>query len=307
MYFEKVDSILMSEKKLPVLIVAYCRVSQISKLLETLQKENRRVYIAIDKAPQELFNQNKLVIDCAISFKSKLDLKIRLNEVQAGVKFGVGNAIDWVFEFEESCIILEDDCDITIESLDYLDQMSKYLGEKIALISADSPWFPYEKNINTLSVFPLIWGWTTNRFQWTKLRSLIGGKIPWRGIFITIIKNPNLVVPILFFLAAQIRVKKGRLQAWDCSVALYMLLENMKCIIPNVRLVENVGNDEFAHHTHDFNDVNRSHKLESRLVSLDFSTSKANERHTSTVIRKRIYKMKWFHAFSPIKALLRLQ
>jgi hypothetical protein len=104
------------------------------------------------------------------------------------------------------------------------------------------------------------------------------------------------------FLAAQIQVKKGKLQAWDCSVALGMLLDNLTCIIPNVRLVNNLGNDEFAHHTTNQTAITRKPIDKPGKVSTILSSSAHMKNKTNKVIREELYRMKWKHLLSPVKA-----
>ena len=295
----------MTTSNLPILIVAYCRAARLEELLRNLQGERRRIYVAIDKAPKNLRDQNNEVIAIAEEFRGRLDLRLQINDQQAGVKFGVPYAVDWIFQFEESCIILEDDCEVPKTALTYFDEMSIYLGGNIALISGDSPWSSGEIWQSTLCDFPLIWGWATNRVQWTKLRELVGGPIPWTTIFCTVLRKPKSILPISYFLAAQIRVKRNNLQAWDCSVALGMLLQNLKCIIPNVRIVENFGSDEFAHHTVSTSDINRSQPSNVNLVSSKLNTQSNALNLTNKAVRKRVYKMKRIHLLSPLKALLK--
>ena len=293
----------MELKKLPILVVAYCRAARLEQTLSSLIQEKRKIYIAIDKAPESLSNQNQSVIDCAESFRSQLDLEIHINSRQFGVMFGVPTAVDWVLKREDSCIVLEDDCTISAEALKYFDSMAEKLTGNIALISGDSPWSAGQIQTSTLSDYPLIWGWATNRFQWSRLRILIGGDIPWKIIVRQILKNPLKVLPIAYFLAAQIRVRKGIVKAWDCSVALSMLLQNLTCVIPNERLISNVGNDEFAHHTFTNAAIFRNQNVHPGSVSTLLIDSVQMKHTTNRIIIQNVYEMKMRHLLSPIKAI----
>ena len=121
---------------------------------------------------------------------------------------------------------------------------------------------------------------------------------------VALVRKPTKILSINYFLAAQIRVKHGQLQAWDCSVALKMLTANLKCIIPNVRIIENLGDDEFAHHTFKNIDLNRRRIENVTQVSTMFRRDLLSETATNKAIRERIYNMKMRQVFSPIKALL---
>lgn len=297
------DSILLNPRKLPVLIVAYCRAYNLKNLLEGLMNTDRRVYVVIDGASERFKKENQDVIQCARSYEEKLDLTIHINEFQAGVKMGVPTAIDFVLGMEEDCIILEDDCTLTSQALEYFDEMNLYLGKNISLISGDSPWSSGEMSVSTISNYPLIWGWATNRAQWKKLKIYVNGEVPWLQVAVAAIKYPHKVMPLAFFLSAQIKVKREKLQAWDCSVALGMLVQNLKCIVPNSNLVVNIGNDEFAHHTLDHNSLHKAITQNGNRVTKEISFSELLGKETDKAIATRVYSMRWRHILSPIKAL----
>ena len=261
--------------------------------------------MVIDKATDRFVKENKEVISCAKSFERKLNLRIRVNEKQSGVKLGVPNAVEYVLTEEYACIVLEDDCLVDNSELTFFDSMAPNLKENICLVTGDSPWFENEIDVNTVSTYPLIWGWVTNRPQWDKVKIFIDQPVPWIAALRTLCKKPNLAIPIAFFLATQIRIEKENLQAWDCSLALSMILQDLKCIIPSRRITSNIGNDEFAHHTLNEKSVRLKSVSTENKITDHVSYEERHERITNTAIRKRIYQMKWFHLMSPIKALLR--
>jgi hypothetical protein len=298
------DSIAFLSKKLPILVVAYCRSDKLRQILNGLIAQERKVYVVIDRAPENLIAENNEVISCAESFRKSLDLTIKVNEKSVGVKLGVPRAIDFALSLEEACIIIEDDCIINVNALDYFDAMINHLGNSIALVSGDSPWEEFEVAENRISSFPLIWGWATSRSQWGKLKIFIDGEIPWAQAGKRVVLNPSLLPSIGYFLAAHIRVRRGKLQAWDCSVALGMLLQNLKAIIPNVGVVINAGSDLYAHHTFNSKTTYRNFDF-SRYPASELSMNKLLAQETDLAIRKRIYGMKWIHSLSPLKALFR--
>jgi hypothetical protein len=298
------NSIGPNPEKLPVLVVAFCRSRNLYEILNSLIGEDRRVYVVIDKATDRFVKENKEVISCAKSFEDKLNLRIRVNEENAGVKMGVPNAVEYVLTEEFSCIVLEDDCLADNLALNFFDSMATNLKENICLVTGDSPWFKDEVDVNTVSTYPLIWGWATNRPQWNKLKIFVNQPAPWKVAFKTLCRKPNLAIPIAFFLASQIRIEKEKLQAWDCSLALSMILQDLKCIIPSTRLTSNIGNDEFAHHTLSQKSVRTETVSMGRRITERVSYEEKLEHITDAAIQKRIYKMKWFHLMSPLKALI---
>ncbi len=290
--------------KLPILIVAYCRANRIKNLLELLQNDGRKVYVAIDKAPPEFAKENEEVKACVEGFREKLPLTIKINEVQAGVKLGVPRAVDWVLSLEEACIVIEDDCVPTIDSLEFFDEMTNCLVDNVVIVSGDSPWETNECKDLTLSSFPLIWGWSTNRNQWKKVNGYIETQAAWAEVLFELIRSPSKMIPLAYFFAAHIRVRKGQLQAWDCSIALRMLVKDLKCLVPNIRLINNLGNDEYAHHTKTEKEVIRGFDEELDFISKRLNKSPEASRITDKIIKGRIYNMSTRHLLSPLKALI---
>ena len=138
----------------------------------------------------------------------------------------------------------------------------------------------------------------------TRLDRIAEGQEPWKQVLQSAAKKPRKILSITYFLSAQIKVRRGQLQAWDCSVALNMLLVNLKCITPNVRIIENVGDDEFAHHTFDNIDLARGRIENIAAASTVLRNDLESEKATNKAIRQRIYNMKMRQVFSPMKALL---
>jgi hypothetical protein len=117
---------------------------------------------------------------------------------------------------------------------------------------ATSPW-SYGSQVHSfnsvaLSNYPLIWGWSTNKTNWGKISKLINRPTPHSRIIFSMFRRPMKALAISFFYAAVIRVNRGKLAAWDCPVALEMLLSNYKSIVSNVTLIENSGNDDMGSH-----------------------------------------------------------
>ena len=96
--------------KAPVLLIGFKRSSLASRVAEEISKSGgRRIYVALD-GPRS----DSEVPDCEKTYKM---LKEALPEAifnRSDINMGCGRrvrtAIDWVFEFEQSIIVLEDDC-----------------------------------------------------------------------------------------------------------------------------------------------------------------------------------------------------
>ena len=102
-----------------------------------------------------------------------------------------------------------------------------------------------------------------------------------------------------------IRVKRRSVKAWDSHVALSMLINGKKALIPNVTMVTNTGNDLVASNTIKVGSNSEIFRTSSNLKpSSTVSFSKSDTELTDLKIETSIYFMKKRHFFSPIKAKL---
>ena len=107
-----------------------------------------------------------------------------------------------------------------------------------------------------------------------------------------------------FFLASEIRVRKGKLDAWDSSLALFMLVNKYISVIPNESCITNVGSDQFASHTKLVTDTELIASPSERIPSTKIDVSLTSMQEIDKRIEKNIYNMKLKQLFSPLKATL---
>ena len=282
-------------------------------LLETFIESNRRIFIFIDRAIEPHLELNREVFNVAQKFRSKLNIEINWTKTHQGVAHGVPAALDWAFSYVDKLIILEDDCFPNRFSLEFFENQVLNIGKKsIVMASASSPWTRYTEFKGpiplTLSSHPLIWGWSTNKSSWTKIKILINSKTPHFRVLKCILANPRKTREICFFYAAVIRVNRKKLDAWDSPVALEMLLNDYKAIISNVNLIENSGQDDIAsHYSNPDMLLNQivSTSVE-RLASEHLDISEFWSDKVDTEIKQNVYNLRNRHLLSPIKALIGL-
>ena len=121
----------------------------------------------------------------------------------------------------------------------------------------------------------------------------------------TVLQRPRKILILCFFLAAHIRVHRGRSKAWDCSLALGMLLKGKKALIPNLTMVTNTGRDEVASHTirgENQDSIFRKESSNPPSSIIDESLFCTNK--TDKQIQKKLYNLKIRHLLSPFKAYL---
>jgi hypothetical protein len=294
---------------LPILVIAYLRPAELRACLDRFGNKDQKFYIFIDYAAEKNRKLNQEVIDCALEISLRGGVNLRVSDSNLGVASAVPAAVNWIAECEPEFIVLEDDCQLNLEGLQYLNEYAYLLQEKVSLLCATSPW-DFESKAKrpyplSYSSYPLISGWATSAINWKELSTYIGGRPPYGEVFKKILKYPKRAKAISFFMASQIRVYRGRVNAWDSSVALWMILNSKKSLIPNITMVTNTGRDQVASHTLPSPGENSIFRQETQgNPSATIDSSKQMSNQTDKEIETVLYKMKVKHFLSPLKAIL---
>lgn len=295
---------------IPLLIIGFARVQNIAQMIEEYRSTDRKIYLFIDRAQQQFRSENQELIDFAVSLEKRSIVKLKISERSLGVGRAVPAAIDWVFESESTVIILEDDCFLTAQHLNYYDRTISFLSEERVMVCGTTP----DTRVSNLTLdkvipiqYPLIWGWATDYKSWQKLRIIYGLSIRSALREIHFNCSRRQILGIAFFLSALIRVRGGRNFSWDSEIAFIMLAKNYKSLVPNMSIIWNRGADEYAHHTlsgdqvsygqHPNPDIKISEKI-------NLKSDVGDVRHIERLIERRIYHVKLRNVLSPIKAIL---
>ncbi len=284
---------------LPVLIVCFARPENLRLLLDMPEVQMRRIYIFVDgvRKPGKIKELNDEVLKTIYANNHGLSIKLLRSEVNLGVQKAVPMAIEWVMESENRLIVLEDDCIPSTQAFRFFDQQILNLNSKTVMVCGSAPKRLdneiFRLDSTRLADYPLIWGWATDKRSWSLLVVGINRRnTPWFRIILKSLVAPRRVLALLFFAAANVRVKHGTLKAWDSPVALEMLIKSYKAILPLESLITNNGNDQVASHP----PIN--HFLNSRQPR---KSKDVNRR-----IEQEIYNLKSKHVFSPLKAYLQI-
>jgi hypothetical protein len=285
-------------KKLPVLIVCYLRPRNLEILLNNPEFSERRIYILIDRCTTSEFALNEEVHRVANHFRTFLDIEILRPLENLGVGRGVPTAIDWISSIENEFIILEDDCIPIQKTLNWFDEKISDLDSNLLLISGYSPASIARESDQIdgiLCKYPMIWGWATSSNAWKFLRPKQYSCWQLLQAFIKAERKNRL--SIAFFIAAQIRVSKGKLHAWDSPLALNMLIGGYKSLIPSKSLINNVGDDSVASHTQlNQNEIDNGNEAKTIVLPDELER----------LIESQNYKLKKRHFMAPIRAILNL-
>lgn len=249
-YFPDIHS-----NELALLVIAYLRPDNLEFILDTaIDAGVKIIYISIDypknptKDNLELHNQ---VISVARKYRncSQYTIHIVEREFNVGCSAAVLSSCDWFFNNVEKGIVLEDDCIPTSDFFEYCRDALKIVQNDEGIWIACGTQFAPRSLSHTwvLSKYPLTWGWATTSIKWKEMSASLReseGKLPR-------FKSRNISFPeAIYWDAGALRATRGISDAWDTPLVQKMLLNSKLAILPNVSLVSNIGNDEFATHTH---------------------------------------------------------
>lgn len=291
-----------------VLIVAYARPANLLQILSVLEPLELEIYLFVDASNREHQELNTETVKIAREIEAKKRINVRVSSRNLGVGKAVPAGINWAFEHEDELFILEDDCIPSLEFFEYARRFRKHLNPKTRMISGINL-IPESKRttspgVSSLSSYPSIWGWFTNAESW-KLLNVYNERLPSP---ITIIgcffRRPSKILSISFFYAACIRVHKEETSAWDCQVALAMLIHNYISIIPSRNMIQNIGADAVSSH-----DMTVNISSSNVVASFEFNTVQAeneldaDKKHQNDrLLEREVYKIHVRHILSPLKS-----
>ena len=233
-----------------VLIIGYRRHESVREILQICKfNQVTRIYIAVDgpKSEAGAIDQKKLIAN-VLSFEKEFTGELFLNfrDENAGCAASVLNACDWVFENEQSAIILEDDCipsnDFFIFSKLSLQSISSNPDIWLSCGTQFTPKFP-ESDSWLLSHYALTWGWCTTKEKWKEISISLREPRPIKGNEISLWEKA-------YWNQGSRRAQTGWVDVWDTILVQQLQANSRFAILPKVPLVTNTGNDETATHTH---------------------------------------------------------
>ena len=232
-----------------VLIIAFKRKENVLNLITDLARAGTStIYIAIDgpKNSQDLVLQLELVSRIrALESNEFIQIKIWRREANLGPALSVLTAIEWFFKFEESGIILEDDLEISANSIGYFSHaLSAFANQKsIGIISGSNFWGELgAQNDLPFATYPLTWGWATWKDRWDLLRK------PFFEDNQIDLKELTLMEKAFWRTGIE-NCMDRRLDAWDIPFAVNFKTLGLLAVIPNANYVTNIGFDEHAGNT----------------------------------------------------------
>jgi hypothetical protein len=232
----------------PVLLIIFNKLEPARLVFERIAAvQPKKLYIASDGARAGVDGE-ALQVDAVRKYVMEsvtwpCEVKTRFRDSNFGCSRGPSDAISWMFEHEESGIILEDD---TVPELSFFPYCEELLlryqfDQRIGMISGNNHLSEYEFSESYLfSKFKWTWGWATWRRAWAnqdlKLECM---KSPAAA---SIIENMGYTPKSQRLWERNLSsIEAGRVAAWDYQWFLSLSAQNQLSIVPRRNLVANVG------------------------------------------------------------------
>jgi hypothetical protein len=245
-------------KKAAVLVIAFNRPDFLTLALKTIPQDGRSVYIAIDGARNstEKFavSQSNLIAENYKKTVTNSNVAVRSSIANQGCKYGVFNAIDWAFKFEDALIIMEDDISPHPQFYDFCDQGLTIFAESENIWQLNG-WTPLNENLHSnISFYQTrhahIWGWATWKNRWEKFDLELKNWQDQNFNQLPIFKNVDLHKNFDFFWNRTLTAcANGEIDTWDSQWLYSMWSNESYAISPSSRLCGNIGFDSRATHT----------------------------------------------------------
>lgn len=250
-----------------VLFVVFNRPDTTKQVFEAIRKAKPpRLYVAADgprlNTPNDIEKTREVREIILQNIDWDCEVKTLFRGKNIGCKEAVSGAISWLFEHEESGIILEDDCLPHPDFFIFCDTLlTKYADdERIAVITGNN----FQNGIKRgdasyyFSKYNHVWGWATWRRAWKNY----SGEIPflpnWLNSDAWYEICPNFFER-RYWKRIFTKVYEGNFPtAWDYPWTACLWYNKQLTITPNVNLVSNIGFGEGSTHTNNINSLSNS-------------------------------------------------
>ena len=239
----------------PVLFCFFNRPDTTKKAFNEIRKcKPRKLYLASD-GPRQNRNETSTIIQLRNDIINSIDwdceVKTLFRDHNLGCSLGIKTAIDWLFENENSGIILEDDCIVQPSFWEYMQELlTRYENDlRIGMIAGYNQLNNIFNNDSyTFSSYKACWGWATWRRAWKNMDI----EMKWRkthqykdvmmrtGLYGKDIRETEFKL---------MKIDEHLVSAWDWQWYSALAAQNQLCIFPAVNLVTNIGFGENATHT----------------------------------------------------------
>jgi hypothetical protein len=245
-------------KTAPILFLIFNRPDSTRRVFETIRAAKpSRLYIAADGPRSDRTDDTAL---CASTRQivEAVDWNCGVtrlyNDTNLGCKISVSNAITTFFQREESGIVLEDDCLPDPTFFAYCTELlERYrTDERIAHISGFNP-VPETEWTSSADYgfwnFGSIWGWASWSRAWKHYDLSMSGWPAYKAAN-TLAQACSCPEEIRWRESLYETVYQGQINTWDMQWSFARLLHQKLSIVPRRNLIQNIGFNTDATHTH---------------------------------------------------------
>lgn len=282
----------VSEYNIPVLIICFNRPQYVERQLEALRLvKPKHVYLASDGERNDF---DKIKVSEVRNFYLKgidwdCNVKTKFNESNLGCSQGPISAMQWFFRNEPEGIILEDDIIPSKDFFGFVKEMLQRYRDNKKVISISGCNFGYSGNENEYLFCNIMnmWGWATwkDRFDKVDFEMTSWSTKPNKIIFLySRLRTAIFDFDLNWWLHWKKIFDKStstpteQLTWWDYQLIYHQLQNKQLSVYPKRNLVRNLGFDEDATHTSQFDNPIRLVKTELMKfplkVNLRFKTNK---------------------------------
>lgn len=251
-----------SDMNTPILFIVFNRIDTVVQVFERVRDAKpKKLYIAADGPRDHIKNEEIKTSEIRDYILKNInwdcEVKTLFREKNVGCKEAVGGAISWMFESEESGIILEDDCLPHPDFFSFCENMlEKYKNDSnIGTITGNNFQNGIKRGDSSyyFSKYNHVWGWATWKRAWKEY----SGDLPFLDEWLDSREwkemNSNFFER-RYWERIFTKVKSGEIAtAWDYPWTGSLWYCNMLTITPNVNLVSNIGFGKDSTHTNDVN------------------------------------------------------
>lgn len=234
-------------KKIPVLFLIFCREDITLESLASIKAyKPDKLYIAADGPRTEKPDEFELCENTRKSVLNAIDWDCEIQTLfraeNQGCAKAVSSAISWFFSYEESGIIIEDDCVIHPDFYRLCEiLLPLYINEEKIMLIAAQNMTPEPERADQLAFSNgcYIWGWASWRRAWNKMDMNMTQWPQYK--FRDLVKNYGFVYGIFMLYYWHVAYKTNTGNSWAIRWWFSVLVNRGLCLSANVSLSKNTG------------------------------------------------------------------
>lgn len=236
----------------PILFLTFNRPSHTAAVFQRIREAKpEKLFLAADGPRSHVADDEekcKKVKEIISEVNWDCEVHTLFREQNLGCGLAVSSAIDWFFSMVEGGVILEDDCNPSLQFFQFTAAMlEEYKNEKQVFHISGFSWvyeesFPHDFYFTR---YPNIWGWATWADRWKKYNfSLEGQTIDKKLSWLEATKEE-----VFFHNYSFKSVLKENVDTWDYQWKFCLFQHRGICINPNANFIDNIGFDGEGTHT----------------------------------------------------------